>query len=137
MIFSLLITPVVFQEAEPASDSTLVPLEELDAGSDLEGASDQERCPFHLQQSLQWLLLWSPSWLTELPSCLSEESSLEPALVPAREKELFLENAPGPILDLIIIQSTLLFPQEIVLPPLFDLLSFIFFNCYVFLFSRV
>ena len=72
--------------------------------------------------------------LTELPPHLSEESSLEPALVLAREKELLLENAPGPILDLIILQSTLSFPQEVVLPPLFDL--FLFYLIVMFFLSQ-
>ena len=54
--------------------------------------------------------------LIEAPPHLPEESSLQPALVPATEKELPLENSPRPVLELIVIQSALPLPPEVVLP---------------------
>ena len=41
--------------------------------------------------------------LTEAPPSLSEEPSLQPALVPATDEVLLLQNVPGPVLELIII----------------------------------
>ena len=93
--------------------------EELHAGADKEAAPDLEGCPPSAVMpppaatpaaALEPVLACAASpVLTEVPSSLPEEPSLKPALVPATEEELPLEDAAGPALGLPV--------EPAVLPP--------------------
>ena len=73
---------------------------------------------------------------------LTEEPSLKPALAPATEKELPLEDSSGPAPELPVEPALLLPSEEFVLPSAFDLfllfsfiVMFFFLWGYLFFFS--